>query len=247
MVRRGYLAENDLELHPAGAARLLDHDALVVADLHLGCEAALEYQGMSLPRMQTRKLRRVILDLVEDLRPEMLIVAGDLKHNFSKNLTQEWDDVADFIRSISAVAEVIVIRGNHDNYLGSILAEFGIRLRSELKLGRFRIIHGHTGYLSGPTIMGHIHPSMTLEDDVGARVRRPCFLYHSAAGALVLPALSIVSPGLDIVRTPPPAAISPPLAELGWDDFTPIVFCDDRPLVFPRVGIVRSSGPAGRA
>ena len=247
MVRRGYLAENDLELHPAGAARLLDHDALVVADLHLGCEAALEYQGMSLPRVQTKKLRRVILDLVDDLKPEMLIVAGDLKHNFSKNLTQEWDDVADFVRSISAVAEVIVIRGNHDNYLGAILSEFGIGMRSELKLGRFRIIHGHTGSLNGPTIMGHVHPSMTLEDDVGARVRRPCFLYHSAAGALVLPALSIVSPGLDIVRTLPPAGISPPLAGLGWNDFTPIVFCDDRPLVFPPVGVVRSSGPPGRA
>ncbi|MDH3365296.1 MAG: metallophosphoesterase [Thermoplasmata archaeon] len=244
----GYLVENDVELHPAGAARLLDHNALVVADLHLGCEAALEYQGMSLPRMQTRKLRKVVMGLLDTLKPDKLIVAGDLKHNFSRNLTQEWNDVADFIRLISAGVEVVVIRGNHDNYLGAILSEFGMRLGSELKLGRFRIIHGHAGSIDGPTIMGHIHPSMSLEDEVGARVRRPCFLHHSEGSMLVLPALSIVSPGLDIMRTTPSAAVSPPLAGLGLDGFAPIVFCNDRPLVFPNVGAVRSSGgPTGQA
>lgn len=242
MVGQGYLAANGVELHPAGAVRLIDHDALVVADLHLGCEAALEYQGLSLPRVQTKRLRKVMLGLIEELEPKTLVVAGDLKHNFSRNLTQEWDDVADFVRTIAAAAEVVVVRGNHDNYLGSILSEFGIRMRSEYQLGRFRIIHGHAGSVTGPTIMGHVHPSMTLADDVGARIRRPCFLHHPKAEVLVLPALSIVSPGLDVVRASPPATLSPCLAPLGWRDFIPIVYCDERPLVFPPVGVVRRTG-----
>ena len=220
---------------------LLDHHTLVVADLHLGCEAALEYKGLSLPRVQTSKLRAVLKELIGELQPDLLVVAGDLKHNFSRNLVQEWDDVADFIRTISALVDVAVVRGNHDNYLGMILSEFGIPLDREVQVGRFRILHGHSGTLQGPTIMGHIHPSITLVDGAGGRVKRPCFLHDRDRSTLVLPALSLVSPGVDVASPSSSAALSPPLKESGLEEFTPISFTDDRPLVFPKLRSMRSA------
>lgn len=240
MFEKGYIVEQDMELHSAGAVMLLDHNALVVADLHLGCEAALEYQGLSLPRMQTRRLKQTLIAYIKRLKPDRLVVAGDLKHNFSRNLIQEWNDVADFVRSISALVDVEVVRGNHDNYLGAILSEFHLPLRSELRIGRFRIIHGHFGAAQGPTVMGHIHPSITLTDDVGGRVKRPCFMHDRSTSSLILPAMSLVFPGADVVRNVPSETTSPLLAESGLEDFTPIVFADGRPLVFPKLSEIRA-------
>ena len=227
--------ERDVGLHSLGAAMLLDCSALVVADLHLGCEAALEYEGLSLPRLQTRRLKGAIMTLIEQLQPDLLVVAGDLKHNFSRNLTQEWNDVASFIRSISELVDISVVRGNHDNYLGAILSEIGIPYSRELRVGRFRVIHGHSGTAQGPTIMGHIHPSVSLADGAGGRVKRSCFLHDGGSSTLVLPALSLISPGLDVTSSPSHSALPPPLRESGLDEFSPISFVDDRPLVFPKL------------
>lgn len=239
VLEKGYIVEQGVELFPAGALMLRDHNALVVSDLHLGCEAALEYQGLSLPRLQTGKLKRTLVDHIESLKPDRLIVAGDLKHNFSRNLTQEWNDIVDFLRSISDIVGIDIVRGNHDNYLGAILSEFRIPLRSELRIGRFRIIHGHSGTARGPTIMGHIHPSIALRDGVGGRVKQPCFMYDRAASTIVLPAMSIVFPGTDVGRVVASDVTFPVLAESRVDEFTPIVFVEDRPLVFPKLGEMR--------
>ena len=227
------MAEHGLELHSEGAALLLDHNTLVVADLHLGCEAALEYEGLSLPRMQTHRLRQLLTDMVRQLRPEALVVAGDLKHNFSRNLVQEWNDVVDFMRSISALTEVSVVRGNHDNYLNAILSELQIPLRKEIRIGRHRIMHGHSGMAQGPTVMGHLHPCMALSDDVGGRIKQPCFLHDRRSSTLVLPAMSIVSPGVDVARRSVLDTFSPVLGHLELGSFSPIIFVDGQPLVFP--------------
>ena len=234
------MVEPGLELQPEGAALVLECSALVVADLHLGCEAALEYEGISIPRLQTRKLRRSLVSMVERLQPDSLVVAGDLKHNFSRNLTQEWDDVASFVRDITELVDVSVVRGNHDNYLAAIMSQSGIALSKELRVGRFRVLHGHSGAPEGPTIMGHMHPSVGLSDSLGGRVKRPCFLHEPETHTLVLPAMSIVSPGLDVVGNPEADSLSPLVAAIGLGRFRPIVFDEDRPLVFPRLEKMRT-------
>jgi hypothetical protein len=241
MVRKGYSVGEGIELYPGGAALLTEENVVVIADLHLGCEAALEYQGLSLPRVQTKKIEQYIKDTISSLAPRKVVVAGDLKHNFSRNLIQEWNDVARFIGLLRDIAPLEVVKGNHDNYLASILADYGIPLRRSLEIGRFRILHGHSGErVREPCIIGHIHPSIRLRDDIGASIKDHCYLYNPQTEMLVLPALSIVASGLDVVSQAYSDRASPQLPEDGLVDFVPVAFSKDRALRFPTIGELRA-------
>lgn len=123
MNRKGYRLCDGLLIFPGGAALIEDENTLVVADMHLGCEASLELEGMSIPRVQTRKIENYMKTMMAELEPSKVIVAGDLKHNFSMNLTQEWQDVRSFVRMLEGIVPIEVIKGNHDNYLGLILRD----------------------------------------------------------------------------------------------------------------------------
>jgi putative SbcD/Mre11-related phosphoesterase len=240
---KGYEVDRGLVLLPGGAAMLVREKALVVADLHLGYEASLEHEGFSVPRVQTRKLEDFVREIVEATSPRRIIVAGDLKHNFSRNLAQEWDDVTRFVRLLADLAQLDVVKGNHDNFLASILAELGVPLRHELLVGGARIVHGHSGKLTDEmTIMGHIHPAIRLTDDVGGSVKDHCFLYDRSRRVLVLPALSLIAYGTDVVGQRSSDRMSPLLSEGGLSAFTPVVFSGNRALKFPTVGEMRKSG-----
>jgi putative SbcD/Mre11-related phosphoesterase len=241
VAHRGCSISDWAELLPGGAALLTDDNVLVVADLHLGCEAALEDEGLSLPRVQTRKLTRYMEDLISEFQPSKVIVAGDLKHNFSRNLNQEWQDVNKFAELLRGLAPLEVVKGNHDNYLGQILRRHGTRLQPlEARQGRVRIVHGHKGSRTNePTLMGHIHPSIRLMDDVGASLKDQCFLYDPERDILILPALSIVAPGLDVVSHLDADTASPLYSDIGLSSFIPIVFSGDKALKFPTVGELR--------
>ncbi|MGD9962583.1 MAG: metallophosphoesterase [Thermoplasmata archaeon] len=245
---KGYRLSERLRILPGGAALIVPEDVLVVADLHLGCEASLERDGLSLPRVQTRKIREYVLGLVDSVSPSRLVVAGDLKHNFSRNLTQEWQDVSRFVQDLSRAVPVEVVRGNHDNFLSLILREFGIPLAGEADVGGVRVAHGHTGVPSdAPTVIGHIHPSVSLRDGVDARTKDRCFLYNESVNMLVLPALSLVASGLDVVENADSDMSSPLLPRNGLSGFVPVSFAGGRPLRFPSVGdlrLARLRGPS---
>lgn len=232
-----------VELCPGGALLLTDTNTMVVADLHLGCEAALEYEGLSIPRVQTRKITQYLTEMIVTHSPDELVVAGDLKHNFSRNLIQEWRDVAEFVNSFADVVSLRVVRGNHDNYLNAILSDHHLRMTSELTVGKFLITHGHRMPSRGKhVIMGHIHPSITLRDDTGAQLKSRCFLHHVDREIIVLPALSVVSPGIDVIRSDSVDSISPTFTNTGLGDFEPIVMAEDGALRFPKVGVMRERG-----
>ena len=238
---KGYRLSERIRILPGGAALIVPEDVLVVADLHLGCEAALEQEGLSLPRVQTPKVEAYVRGLVESVSPSKVIVAGDLKHNFSRNLTQEWQDVSRFVRGLSDMAPLEVVKGNHDNFLLSILGELGTPLVMETVVGGVRVVHGHAGRRTdAPTIIGHIHPSLVLKDGVNAGLKDRCFLYSERENMLVLPALSIVASGLDVIRQTDSDRSSPLLPEDGLISYSPMTFSEGRPLRFPSVGSLRT-------
>lgn len=241
VVAVGYRLSERLRVLPGGAALVTPEDVMVVADLHLGCEAALEGEGLSLPRIQTRKIQRLVKDLVDEVNPSRLIVAGDLKHNFSRNLSQEWDDVSMFVQGLRDSVPLEVVKGNHDNYLGSILREHGVPFLRETSVSGVRIVHGHEGAPDGrPTIMGHVHPSISLKEGVGPGVKDGCFLYSEEQQLLVLPAMSLVAGGVDVVAEERLGDMSPMLKGIDVDDLRPVVFSGRAPLRFPSIGEMKS-------
>jgi putative SbcD/Mre11-related phosphoesterase len=240
MVVRGYRVSDELELLPGGGAYLRDEGVLMVADLHLGCEASLEYEGLSVPRVQTERVRASLLEMVGATDPERLVVVGDLKHNFDRNLRQEWDDVSSFVTTLTEKTDLEVIRGNHDNFLPMILSRHGVRMVDEASLGGFRVLHGHRGSVEGgPAVLAHLHPSIGLRDSLGPRVKQPCFLYLPGERILVLPAMSILAGGVDVLGEGAGRMLTA-LSELGIERFLPVAFAGDRPLRFPEVGAMRS-------
>jgi len=199
---------------------------MVIADLHVGYESSLAKDGMYLPRIQTRQMTELLADMLDRFEPERVVVLGDLKHEFSRNLDQEWREVQSILSLLQSSAEVTLIRGNHDNYLATISSRMGIPLVDSLKVGEITLAHGHVDCVERPLVMGHEHPSLRLMDGVGAFVKLPCFLHHVSMGVTVVPAFSPLALGTDLSSMEPGEFLSPVLRGRDMSE-AQIVACSD--------------------
>ena len=179
-----------------------EYELAVMADFHLGYEDVMASQGLFLPKIQGDYIMKLLDKIYEKYEPKIFVVDGDLKHEFSRNMPQEWREIEEVVDYLSDRSELVVIRGNHDNFLKSILKRRGIELREGFKRGRYRFLHGHKYHEPSDdeiTIIGHEHPSVTLRDEVFATVKVPCFLYSQ--NLIVLPAVSIYASGTDVTKS----------------------------------------------
>lgn len=173
-------------------------DSLIISDLHIGYESVLEDTGIHLPRIQTMKISEMLLELLERFEPSRIIVLGDFKHEFSRNLNQEWADIRHLLKLMTEWADVLLIKGNHDNYLANITSRLDIPLVESFSLNGISLIHGHHSSSSRPLVMGHEHPSIRLFDPVGASISLPCFLHDPHDKLTVMPAFSPLATGTDV-------------------------------------------------
>lgn len=174
---------------------------LAISDLHLGYEGALQEAGVAIPRRQ----KAIMLDRLEGLlkryNPEAVIVDGDFKHEFSRNLEEEWKDVQDVLDFLYGRTTPILVRGNHDNYLMQILAKKGIELRRKYVSSGFTFVHGHDDPgVSGPLVLGHEHPAVKLRDGLGSTISLPAFVVQP--DLIILPAFSPLALGVDVTEWP---------------------------------------------
>ena len=180
---------------------LKEEGAVAISDVHLGFEAALAEQGVSIPRFQRREVLGRLARLLDAYEPEKLIIAGDFKHEFSKNLPDEWVEIKQVLRFLQQRTETIVVRGNHDNYLATILGDLRMTLHDRYDLGGCTFVHGHEDVQAlGTIVMGHEHPAVKLRDPLGATVSVPAFLI--AERVVVLPAFSPLALGVNVASYP---------------------------------------------
>lgn len=179
-----------------------DEDTLAIADLHLGYEASLQAEHVSMPRFQISQILERLERLLKRFSPSRVIINGDLKHEFSRNMTQEWDEVESLLDALAGT-EVTVVRGNHDNYLATILAKRGIEFAESATIsdGTVTFRHGHKGHAKADGLMvyAHEHPVVRFRDEVGAHVQLPCFLYDRANRFLLMPAFSPLASGTNVI------------------------------------------------
>ncbi len=205
---------DDLTLTKYGMLFIEEYETAVIADLHIGFEDVMASQGIFLPKVQKRYLLAILAEIYDRYGPKRMIIDGDFKHEFSRNMPQEWDEIEEILDYIADRSEVVVVRGNHDNFLKGILKRRGLELHDSYSLGNYFFVHGHKDVeIRGTTIIGHEHPSVTLRDEIAATAKVPCFLY--SPDLIVLPALSIYAAGTDITRND---FISPILRK-NWRDF----------------------------
>jgi len=191
-VMPGLLITNQL------CALLKDQGTVVVSDLHVGYESVMEDSGLHLPRMQTEAMRDSLMDIIDRFSPERFLILGDLKHEFSRNLAQEWSEARRILGTLQDHGEVIIVRGNHDNYLATIASKLGVRLVEEHVASGIHFAHGHLPNEDRPLVMGHEHPSVRLFDSVGAFIKLPCFVHFERERVLVMPAFSPLAAGTDM-------------------------------------------------
>ena len=207
-VAKGIEVTRDLALF------LREERTLVISDLHLGFEGALAEQGVGIPRLQRRVILERLGAMLDRTQAEKVVVAGDFKHEFSRNLVDEWVEVKQVLRFVKDRAEPVLVRGNHDNYLATILGDLGLPLRNRADLGGYTIVHGHEEVSTlHPIVMGHEHPAVKVRDRIGASVSVPAFLV--SRDLIVLPAFSPLALGVDVSSYP---YLSPILNRTGIDD-----------------------------
>ncbi len=151
---------------------------LVAADLHLGIEYELWLCGVSIPS-QTERLLERLQNQIAEIKPDRLLLLGDVKHNVPKTSWQEKREIPDFLLRLSEKLKVDIVPGNHDSGLAD-MAPMGIRMRpsSGFVLDGVGYFHGHTW--PGKEIMradllvaAHLHPALRLKDLLGCSLSRP--------------------------------------------------------------------------
>jgi len=214
--------------------------ALVIADLHLGYEEALTEDGVLVPRTHLARLEARLEMILEALaaagaRLELLAINGDLKHHFGPLAPREWEEVREFLRFAAEwVAEVALIKGNHDTNLEYLAAKLPrTRPVEHLKLEEFLLIHGDLvpdeELLEGvgTIIIGHEHPAVGLRSPVTGRVEVfKAFLLGrwGEKKLLVQPSFNLLVKGTDLTQE---ATISPLLAEVTLETFQVFLVGDE--------------------
>ncbi|KAG0511463.1 MAG: Metallophosphoesterase [Nitrosopumilales archaeon] len=153
--------------------------SLVVTDLHIGFESKLASNNIFVGK--NTSINETISDLetiIDSIKPNSLILLGDIKSSIKSISKNEWEDVPLFFEKIKNKVETILIPGNHDANIGKLVPD-GITLISSIGLVSENILltHGHTLPSENfshvdKIIMGHVHPVFFQEESVlnGQRV-----------------------------------------------------------------------------
>ena len=162
---------------PGAPAAVVDVPAgrlLVIADVHAGIEAGLRREGVELASRGADR-RRSIVELLETTSADETLVLGDLGHAIGSPAREERAEIESLVSAVTERVPLTVVKGNHDGAIESLLADRDRVTLTDgegIRLGEVGFAHGHTwpsrAVLEADTIcIGHEHPVVRLEDDVG--------------------------------------------------------------------------------
>jgi uncharacterized protein len=175
---------------PSGLLFLERSRTLIAADAHLAYEEVI---GGALPLWSTAECVSLLLLGIERTRARELILLGDVIHG-SRMSEGAANVVVDAIAALRTACDVVLVAGNHEGHSrGS--AVLGQTVESVTRDG-WLLVHGDrpVSMQKGERcIVGHLHPSLRLGG--GETVRA----FAGGDRAVVLPALTPYSPGLDIL------------------------------------------------
>ncbi len=218
---------------------------LVVGDVHIGYEEALNKQGFMVPRVQFPQMMERMKNILEKEKPQRIILIGDLKHEFGTISNQEWRETLKFLDLLTKyTSDIILIRGNHDTILEPITRKRRITLVDAYTKGDVLFVHGDAKPDNIPEtiktiVIGHEHPAVTLDDGM-RRETFKCFLKGEYKGRtlIVLPSFFLATHGTDVLTE---ELLSPMLGRIG--DMEVFVISDGEILPFGTVARIRRKLP----
>ena len=167
---------------PGEPAAVTDADGerlLLIADYHAGIELGLRRDGVELRSRAEERLER-LTSLVERTTPDRLVILGDLGHAIGDPYGDERDELERLFEHVDV--PITVAKGNHDgdveHLFEAIDGQVTLTPSHGQRIGDLGIVHGHTW--PSPSVLeadvvciGHEHPVVRLEDEVGGhRVER---------------------------------------------------------------------------
>jgi putative SbcD/Mre11-related phosphoesterase len=160
---------------------------LCVADYHAGLEAALARQGVSLPSQATER-REHLLSLVETTNAKRVVFLGDLAHAIGDSRGDEREELEALLQAVTEHVPVTVVKGNHDGDIEPLAEDFDVTVTPTdgIRVGDVGFAHGHTWpskqVLEAAVVcVGHEHPTVRLEDEVGGNRAERAWLRGSLA------------------------------------------------------------------
>ena len=189
----------DLSLH------LKKYNTLIISDIHIGYEEALNKQGLLIPRLQFKETLQKLSFLK---KYNKIIINGDLKHEFGNISETEWRQTLKLIDLFSKHSkEIILIKGNHDTIIGPIARKVGLSTKDYFKIENIYITHGdeipknNDFKNSKIIIIGHEHPAISISSKQRREIYK-CFLkgrYRNKM-LIVMPSFNLVTEGTDILK-----------------------------------------------
>jgi uncharacterized protein len=174
---------------------------LIISDLHLGYEEALNKQGVMLPRFQFKEIIKRLRNILKKVDPELIIINGDLKHEFGRISKSEWKQVTDLLDFLKD-KKILLIKGNHDNILGPIAEKNNIKLIDKYETEKITIIHGDKipKTTKKTIIIGHEHPAVSFPGRKDQKYK--CFLKgkFERKTLIVMPSFYLINQGTDITK-----------------------------------------------
>ena len=215
---------------------------LVFGDFHLGYEDALIDAGMFIPKSMFPEIKKEVSELLSELEPKIIVINGDLKHEFARISGQEWKDALELINLIKKQAELIIIKGNHDNILDKIAEKRGLKTKDYVIFDKIAILHGDEIILDvldkkiKILIIGHDHPALSLSDSV-KQEKYKCFLLgkYKDKKLIVMPSFFNLVEGSDVRRE---KMLSPFLQNIR--DFEVFVLGENKAYGFGKLGKLKS-------
>jgi putative SbcD/Mre11-related phosphoesterase len=167
---------------PAALVKNEKTRTLLISDPHIGWEMELQQKGIHVPS-QTNKLITKLIAVLTDVKPDALVVLGDVKYTVMKSEFGEWRDVPEFFKQLQPyVPKISIVRGNHDANLEPLLPENVTLLPATgAVIGDVGVFHGHkwpSPELLGckTLVMGHLHPVVVFRDPTGLKMNRQVWL-----------------------------------------------------------------------
>lgn len=193
-------------------ALLIDNSVLVFSDFHLGYEDYLMRGGI-LPNLQFKETIKALDEIFRELFLKVkiikkIVILGDLKHDFGKVNEAEWREankMLDYFIQKVGNKNIILIKGNHDNYLIGVARKKNIRLEKYWVYKEIAFMHGNELFKKAvkdakTLILGHLHPAISLSDNY-KREKFKCFLKGKwkRKSVYILPSFTNITLGYDII------------------------------------------------
>ncbi len=188
------LADGAIAL-PPGLLFLRRTASLIVADAHLGYEDVV---GGALPLWSTMETVAIVRESARGSGANEIVFLGDVIHGsrMSEGAAAEVRSALETLRSEFAVT---LIAGNHEGRTrgAAVLGETVTAIERDGWL----LIHGDKPVAARRCILGHLHPSISLGGGASTRA------FLASRGAIVVPALTPYSNGLNVLSNACAAAL----------------------------------------